>query len=166
MEWAGNNESWTELCCITHNCLLPCSVLQTAFTARQCLEQRGYPVKAVSFLGAQEWGLVKICTGCFEVTSQWRLCTCCFEVTSQWRLLVSFTRMNWLWIAAWMQDGERWIKLAEDMVLRGILKTKSLIFGLLKRQGSSWGVMGKWRRLHNKELYAVCFSPNIIRVIK
>jgi hypothetical protein len=24
----------------------------------------------------------------------------------------------------------------------------------------------EWRRLHNKELYALCSSPNIIRVIK
>jgi hypothetical protein len=27
-------------------------------------------------------------------------------------------------------------------------------------------VTGDWRRLHNKELYALCSSPNIIRVIK
>jgi hypothetical protein len=27
-------------------------------------------------------------------------------------------------------------------------------------------VIGKWRRLHNKELYALYSSPNIIRVIK
>jgi hypothetical protein len=27
-------------------------------------------------------------------------------------------------------------------------------------------VTGEWRRLHNKELYALCFLPNIIRVIK
>ena len=27
-------------------------------------------------------------------------------------------------------------------------------------------VTGKWRRLHNKELYALYSSPNIIRVIK
>jgi hypothetical protein len=26
-------------------------------------------------------------------------------------------------------------------------------------------VRGEWRRLHNKELYAVCFAPDIIRVI-
>jgi hypothetical protein len=27
-------------------------------------------------------------------------------------------------------------------------------------------VTGEWRRLHKKELYALCSSPNIIRVIK
>ena len=27
-------------------------------------------------------------------------------------------------------------------------------------------VTGKWRRLHNEELYGVCSSPNIIRVLK
>jgi hypothetical protein len=28
------------------------------------------------------------------------------------------------------------------------------------------GVAGEWRRLHNKELYALYLSPNTIRVIK
>jgi hypothetical protein len=27
------------------------------------------------------------------------------------------------------------------------------------------GVTGEWRRLHNKELYALCSSPNIVRVM-
>ena len=27
-------------------------------------------------------------------------------------------------------------------------------------------IKAEWRRLHNKELYALYFSPNIIRVIK
>jgi hypothetical protein len=29
-----------------------------------------------------------------------------------------------------------------------------------------WHITAEWRRLHNKELYALYFSPNIIRVIK
>jgi hypothetical protein len=40
------------------------------------------------------------------------------------------------------------------MVLRGI-------FGPKRDE-----VTGKWRALHNKELYALYYSPNIIRMIK
>jgi hypothetical protein len=33
--------------------------------------------------------------------------------------------------------------------------------------GPKWDeATGEWRRLHNKELYALDFSPNIIRVMK
>jgi hypothetical protein len=35
------------------------------------------------------------------------------------------------------------------------------IFGTKKDE-----VTGEWRRLHNKELYTLCFSPDIIWVIK
>jgi hypothetical protein len=45
-------------------------------------------------------------------------------------------------------------RVFENMVLRRILGPKRD------------AVTGEWRRLHNKELYALYFSPNIIRVIK
>jgi hypothetical protein len=37
----------------------------------------------------------------------------------------------------------------------------SRIFGLKRDE-----VTGEWRRIHNKELYALYSSPNIIQVIK
>jgi hypothetical protein len=46
------------------------------------------------------------------------------------------------------------LKVFENKVLRRI-------FGLKRDE-----VTGEWRRLHNKELYALYFSPNIIRVMK
>jgi hypothetical protein len=46
------------------------------------------------------------------------------------------------------------LRIFENRVLRRI-------FGLERDE-----VTGEWRRLHNKELYAVYSSPNIIRVIK
>jgi hypothetical protein len=46
------------------------------------------------------------------------------------------------------------LRVFENRVLRRI-------FGLTRDE-----VTGEWRRLHNEELYAVCYSPNIIRVIK
>ena len=37
---------------------------------------------------------------------------------------------------------------------------------LLREKVEFEGVTGNWRRLHNEELYDLCFLPNIIRVIK
>jgi hypothetical protein len=52
--------------------------------------------------------------------------------------------------------------LREECRLRvfenGVLRR---IFGLQRDE-----VTGEWRRLHNKELYALYSSPNIIRVMK
>ena len=48
----------------------------------------------------------------------------------------------------------RSLRVFEDRVLRGIFGTKSD------------QVTGEWRRLHNKKLYALHCSQNIIPVIK
>ena len=52
-----------------------------------------------------------------------------------------------------MREGHR-LRVFENRVLRRI-------FGLKRSE-----VTGEWRRLHNKELFALYSSPNIIRVIK
>jgi hypothetical protein len=50
--------------------------------------------------------------------------------------------------------GQHGLRMFENRVLRRIF--------VLKRDK----VTGEWKRLHNKELYALCSSPNIIPVIK
>jgi hypothetical protein len=49
---------------------------------------------------------------------------------------------------------ERRLRVFENRVLRRI-------FGPKRDE-----VTGKWRRIHNNELYALYYPPNIIRVIK
>jgi hypothetical protein len=58
---------------------------------------------------------------------------------------------------------ESWsLTLREECRLR-VFENKVLrrIFGPKRDEGT-----GEWRRLHNKELYALYFSPNIIQMIK
>ena len=52
-----------------------------------------------------------------------------------------------------LRDGKR-LRVFENKVLRRI-------FGPRRDE-----VTGEWRRLHNKELNDLYFSPNIVRVIK
>jgi hypothetical protein len=62
-----------------------------------------------------------------------------------------------------LYGGESWsLTLREACRLR-VFENKVLrrIFGPKRDE-----VRGEWRRLHNKELYALYSSPNIIRVIK
>jgi hypothetical protein len=53
---------------------------------------------------------------------------------------------------------ETWSSAFREELWLGALR---IIFGPKREE-----VTGEWRRLHNKELYALYSSPNIIRVIK
>jgi hypothetical protein len=56
------------------------------------------------------------------------------------------------WSLTWKKECR--LRVFENRALRGLLGPKRD------------EVTGKWRRLHNEELYALYYSPNIIRVIK
>jgi hypothetical protein len=50
--------------------------------------------------------------------------------------------------------------LREEHKLRGFENSVLRIFG------PKWDENGSWRKLHNVELHSLCFSPNIVKVIK
>jgi hypothetical protein len=58
---------------------------------------------------------------------------------------------------------ETWSLILREECRLGVLENRVLrrIFGPKRDE-----VTGEWRRLHNKELYALYLSPNIIRVMK
>jgi hypothetical protein len=60
------------------------------------------------------------------------------------------------WCETWSLTlrEERWLRVFQNRVLRRI-------FGSRRDE-----VPGEWRKLHNKELNGLYYSPNIIRVIK
>ena len=53
-----------------------------------------------------------------------------------------------------LREDERWLRVFENRVLRGI-------FGRKKDE-----VTGEWRKLHNEELNDLNFKPSIVWVIK
>jgi hypothetical protein len=74
-----------------------------------------------------------------------------------------FCLQNYIILPDVLCGCESWsLTLREEYRLR-VFENKVLrrIFGPKREE-----VTGEWRRLHNKELYAVYSSPNIIRVIK
>jgi hypothetical protein len=51
-------------------------------------------------------------------------------------------------------EGKTWLKVFQNRVLRKL-------FGAKRDE-----VTGKWRKLHNKALYDLYCSPDVIRVVK
>jgi hypothetical protein len=66
--------------------------------------------------------------------------------------LCLLTALKPKWLLTLVEECKLWV--FENRLLRRIFGPKR------------YEVTREWRRLHNKELYALCSSPDIIRVIK